>query len=131
MVSIANNTDIGTYTLDISATSSTTNLTTQLNVTVRGKHLFILSGQSNMKYLDISISFTLKIESEFSKDNVIIVYYGEGGRPIRRWYKNWEDINGNGRSENGIIYDDILWPKVTNAIKNQDIAVVTFIWMQG
>ena len=54
-----------------------------------GKHLFILSGQSNMAGLRPDESFTPAVEAAFGKDNVVIVFSAQGGQPIRRWYKKW------------------------------------------
>ena len=59
-----------------------------------GKHLFILSGQSNMARLDPSDSFTPTVIKEFGSDNVIVVKDAKGGQPIRRWYKNWKPAKG-------------------------------------
>ena len=60
-----------------------------------GKHLFILSGQSNMQGLNPEESFTPAVENEFGKENVIIVKYALGGQPIRRWYKKWTPPEGD------------------------------------
>ncbi|MBP89193.1 MAG: acetyl xylan esterase [Planctomycetaceae bacterium] len=56
----------------------------------QGKHLFILSGQSNMARLELNESFTPTVIKEFGKDNVIVVKDAKGGQPIRRWYKKWK-----------------------------------------
>ena len=53
------------------------------------KHLFILSGQSNMAGLRPEESFTPAVEAAFGKDHVIVVKDAQGGQPIRRWYKKW------------------------------------------
>ena len=57
--------------------------------TEQGKHLFILSGQSNMGGLDPTISFTPTVEAEFGKDNVIVVKKAWGSKHIARWDKKW------------------------------------------
>jgi hypothetical protein len=54
------------------------------------KHLFILSGQSNMVGLKPEESFTPIIEDEYGKENVIVVKNAFGGQPIRRWYRDWK-----------------------------------------
>lgn len=59
-----------------------------------GKHLFILSGQSNMARLDPSDSFTPTVIEEFGKDTVIVVHDAKGGQPIWRWYKKWKSATG-------------------------------------
>ncbi len=58
------------------------------------KHLFILSGQSNMAGLDPNISFIPAVEKAFGKDDVIVVKSAQSGQPIKRWVKNWEDPTG-------------------------------------
>lgn len=98
-----------------------------------GKHLFILSGQSNMAGLDPNISFTPTVEEALGKDNVIVVKSAQGGQPIRRWYKQWKDAQGNeptNKKQVGDLYD-VLMKKVALATKDQKIASVTFVWMQG
>jgi len=44
-----------------------------------GKHLFILSGQSNMRGLDTDLSFTPTVQEAFGKVNVIVVKDAKGG----------------------------------------------------
>ena len=58
-----------------------------------GKHLFILSGQSNMARLDPNESFAPAVFKEFGKANVIVVKDAKSGQPIRRWYKKWKPAN--------------------------------------
>ena len=97
----------------------------------QGKHLFILSGQSNMAGLNPQISFTPAVEDAFGKDNVIVVKDAKGGRPIRMWYKKWQPAEGKSdMAKNGVLYDSLM-KKVTAAIKDKKIASVTFVWMQG
>lgn len=96
-----------------------------------GKHLFILSGQSNMAGLNPKISFVPTVEKEFGKDNVIVVKSAQGGQPIRRWYKEWKDAKGNKPTKGiGDLYDKLMGV-VNPAIKDQTIQTVTFVWMQG
>ncbi|MBU2996678.1 sialate O-acetylesterase [Cellulophaga baltica] len=96
----------------------------------KGKHLFILSGQSNMQRLKLEESFTPTIEAEFGKENVIIVKDAKGGEPIRRWYKNWKPKEGNTPEANPDLYSKLI-NKVNVSIKDEKIKTVTFIWMQG
>jgi len=95
----------------------------------QGKHLFILSGQSNMQGLRPQESFTPTIEAEFGKENVIVVIDALGGQPIRRWYKNWNPLTGNEPVATGDLYDSLM-NKVNPAIVNQNIKTVTFVWIQ-
>lgn len=95
-----------------------------------GKHLFILSGQSNMAGLLPEESFTPILESQFGKEKVIIVKDAHGGQPIRRWYKKWKPLRGNEPKAQPDLYDS-LWTKIHTSIQGEDIATATFIWMQG
>ncbi|MEL6110706.1 MAG: sialate O-acetylesterase, partial [Planctomycetota bacterium] len=95
-----------------------------------GKHLFILSGQSNMGGLKPDESFTPTVEEAFGKENVVVVYAAWGGQPIRRWYKNWKPAQGEAPDKLGDLYDQLM-EKVSAATKDQVFASTTFIWMQG
>ena len=95
-----------------------------------GKHLFILSGQSNMAGLDPKVSFIPTVEEAFGKQNVIVVKDALGGQPIRRWYKKWKPESGDAPKSTGDLYDRLM-KKVDSAIKSQKIKTVTFVWMQG
>lgn len=94
------------------------------------KHLFILSGQSNIARLDPNVSFTPKVEEKFGKENVIVVKSAKGGQPIRRWYKDWKPLVGNQPKAQADLYKTLI-TKVREAIKDEKLASVTFIWMQG
>jgi len=95
-----------------------------------GKHLFILSGQSNMAGLDPNISFTPAVEKEFGKENVVVIKDAMGGQPIRRWYKKWKPAQGDEPKAQPDLYERLM-KKVSDAIEGQEIASVTFVWMQG
>ncbi len=94
------------------------------------KHLFILSGQSNMVGLKPEESFLPTIETAFGKNNVIIVKDALGSQPIRRWYKNWKPLQGDTPVAQPDLYDSLM-KKVNAAIEGQHIETVTFVWMQG
>jgi hypothetical protein len=96
----------------------------------QGKHLFILSGQSNMVRLDPDISFTPAVIKEFGKDRVIVVKDAYGGQSIRHWYKRWESTKDETVNSSGDLYVRLI-NKVNLAIKDKEIITVTFIWMQG
>lgn len=95
-----------------------------------GKHLFILSGQSNMNGLDPDISFTPTVEAEFGKENVIVVKDAQGGQPLRRWYKQWKCVTDEEPQAIGDLYDRLMG-LVNTAINEKKIATVTLVWMQG
>lgn len=101
-----------------------------VSIANEGKHLFILSGQSNMAGLKPEESFTPAVEKKFGAANVIVVKSAVGGQPIRRWDKSWQ-VTGNQKPDQ--IGD--LYARLLNALKpktdGQSFASVTFLWMQG
>lgn len=94
------------------------------------KHLFILSGQSNMARLPPQATFIPTVAAALGKNNIIVVKDAEGGQPIHRWDKSWTSPKGAIPEKRGTRFD-MLMKKVNKAIKNQKIETVTFIWMQG
>ena len=86
----------------------------------KGKHLFILSGQSNMAGLDPNLSFTPAVEGEFGKENVVIVKDAQGGQPIRRWFKQWKPSEGDEPKATGDLYDRLML-KIKASTKNKQI----------
>ena len=95
-----------------------------------GLHLFILSGQSNMVGLKPDQSFTPRVTEAFGSDHVLVIKDAASGQPIRRWYKQWKPAEGDKPEATGDLYDRLM-KKVKPAIKDQTIASVTFVWMQG
>jgi hypothetical protein len=102
-----------------------------------GKHLFILSGQSNMKGLRPDESFTPTVASEFGDSNVIVVIDALGGQPIRQWYKGWKPVEVDTTiprrdmpRATGDLYNRLM-VKVYDTISDENISTVTFVWMQG
>lgn len=81
-------------------------------------HLFLCSGQSNMKNLDLSVSFTPTLKKAFPDDEIIVVKAAYGGRAIARWVPRAK------------IYNELL-EKAKAATKAKNVDTVTFIWMQG
>jgi hypothetical protein len=75
-------------------------------------------------------SFTPTVEGKFGKENVIIVFDAQGGQPLRRWHKDWKPDGGEVAKGNGDLYDRLM-KKVAEATKDQELASVTFLWMQG
>lgn len=85
---------------------------------VCAKHLFILSGQSNMVLLPTEETFIPAIIAQYGRENVIIVKDAQSGKGIENWDKNaWLWLR--------------LKASVNNVTKNKQIHTVTFIWMQG
>lgn len=95
-----------------------------------GKHLFILSGQSNMARLVPEDSFTPVLKSAFGAENVLVVKQASGGKPIRRWYQDWKPLTGEEPKAQADLYDTLM-TRVLATIKAEKIATITFIWMQG
>ena len=95
-----------------------------------GKHLFILSGQSNMELLRPNESFLPILTSKYGAKDIIVKKYALGSQPIRRWYKDWKPLQGDEPKAQADLYDSLM-VKVIPAIKNKTITSVTFIWMQG
>lgn len=105
-------------------------LTSPVFANENGKHLFILSGQSNMQGHKPEEAFTPAVSEKFGKDNVIVIQDALGGQPIQRWYKGWVSPTGEKPETTGDLYDQLM-AKVKPAIKGQKIKTVTFFWMQG
>ena len=94
------------------------------------KHLFILSGQSNMVGLDPDESFIPILEKKFGKEKIIIIKDAKSGQPIRRWNKTWKGKNFEIKDSIGNLYNSLI-NKVRKVLINKKINTVTFIWMQG
>lgn len=99
-----------------------------------GKHLFILSGQSNMAGLDESLTFTPAVTQAFGKDQVIVVKNANSGQSIRSWAKtnheNPPPTRGRVPKVRGELYDPLI-KKVKAAIEGRTLKTVTLVWMQG
>lgn len=95
-----------------------------------GKHLFILSGQSNMREPMIG-TFSATVKKALGEDKVIVASNGLPGQPILRWYRKWTPPEGGKKPELvGDIYDKLL-AIVQKSIRGQKLESVTLIWMQG
>ncbi|HKK75241.1 MAG TPA: sialate O-acetylesterase [Saprospiraceae bacterium] len=95
-----------------------------------GKHLFILSGQSNMARLDPNRTFIPTVADAFGAEDIIVVKSAQGGQPIKRWYRDWKNTDQTIKNTEYDLYDSLM-VKVNNAILEEEIASVTFLWMQG
>ena len=94
------------------------------------KHLFILSGQSNMQGHRPDEAFTPSVEKALGEDKVIVIQDALGGQPIHRWRKQWKTPEGKKPAQSGDLYDRLM-SKVNPAIKGKKLASVSFVWMQG
>ncbi len=95
-----------------------------------GKHLFILSGQSNMQGHRPEEAFTPTVEMALGKENVVVIQDALGGQPIQRWYRDWKFPDRSEPKKTGDLYDRLM-KKVKPAIKDKEFESVTFFWMQG
>lgn len=109
-----------------------------------GKHLFVLSGQSNMKHMNQDVSFTPAVEKAFGKDNVIVVKNAETGAPLLKWDKDYKWPEGRavpqgrkkpGQEEKkelvtGVLYDSLM-ATLKKRTEGKSFDTVTFVWMQG
>jgi len=103
-----------------------------------GHHLFILSGQSNMRD-PLPKSFQAAVQKVFGADKVTVVTLAHPSQPIRRWYKKWHlpegqvealPKDGKAPTPNGNLYDALI-ASVKKATQGKSLTTVSYIWMQG
>ena len=105
-----------------------------------GKHLFILSGQSNMTG-GLKTGFAKTVEGTFGADNVVVVHHSKSGRGIRFWDKDYtfpENYRFPGKGvpsertklQHGQEYRPLI-EKAREALDGKTFDTVTFVWMQG
>jgi len=106
----------------------------QISAQLEAKHLFILSGQSNMVGLAPSLTFIPTVVSAFGKSNIIVVKDAHSGQSIRSWCKSNHEYPpptaGRVPKVRGLLYDSLI-KKVHAAIEGKIIQTITFVWMQG
>ena len=95
-----------------------------------GKHLFILSGQSNMREPMIG-TFADTMKKALGENEVIVSSFGQPSQSIRRWYRNWRPPEGMTVKPSDTEVYDKLMAGVQKAVKGQKLKSVTYIWMQG
>ena len=104
------------------------------------KHLFILSGQSNMTG-GLRSGFARTVEKQYGTENVTVVHHCKPGRGIRFWDKDYQfpanyEFPGKGapsersKQQHGELYGPLI-EKVQEACRGKPHDTVTFIWMQG
>lgn len=74
------------------------------------RHLFILSGQSNM-HQPLPDSFRRCVEQVFGADRAVVVTVAHPSQPIKQWYKDWKPPEGmtDPKPEaNGSLYGKLL-----------------------
>jgi len=117
-------------------------------VQAEGKHLFVLSGQSNMFHMKPSESFTPAVKKVFGEGKVTVTMTAKRGAAIRNWDKDYPWPEGKmvpqGRKRPGHVdktreefmadfgglYDALL-KRVKEKVEGETYDTVTFVWMQG
>lgn len=101
------------------------------------RHLFILSGQSNMDGLKADKDFTPELRRLLPGREVVVVQDDERAQALRRWVAEWAAIaTRHGfedkkppKNPDGDLYDRLI--KAVRASAQGQFDSVTFIWMQG
>lgn len=99
-----------------------------------GKHLFILSGQSNMTGA-VRDAFASHVQEHFGEGNAVVVMRMKSGRGIRFWVSDYRQPHGRGlttkkMNSNGQEYKPLIEAALA-AKKGHCFETVGFIWMQG
>ena len=99
------------------------------------RHLFILSGQSNMQGLNEKTSVLPELKKLLPGADIQHVKYARGGQPIRKWVKTWDQIArrhklGQQFRDPSEFYDIVL-KQARSKIAEGKFNSVTFLWMQG
>ena len=99
-----------------------------------GRHLFILSGQSNMTGM-VRDAFVDRIQKRFGRENTAVVMRMKSGRGIRFWVADYRQPEGRGLTarkmkSNGQEYKPLI-EAIMAVRKDQSFDTVGFIWMQG
>lgn len=105
-------------------------------------HVFILSGQSNMAGMNPTLGLVPEAKRLFPEQEVVFFKVAQGGKPIRLWVKEWNQIAGKhqvsvlneiqgGKDPSMTFYRPILTQYRSLLEKHPDPASVTFCWMQG
>ncbi len=82
------------------------------NAVAGGKHLFILSGQSNMQLMDEEKSFVPAVKAAFGSAEVIVVKLAKKARSIRYWHKEYR-----------------YWPQIREAQVKLAESLERFAWI--
>ena len=105
-------------------------LSSRVDAADNGKHLFLLSGQSNMKRFQHKQFFMPAVHAKYGAENVIVIKNAEGGQPISMWYKGWTSSKGEQPKDTGRLYDELI-EQIKEQTNGIVIKSVTLIWMQG
>lgn len=99
-----------------------------------GKHLFILSGQSNMTG-GVRNGFTERVHEHLGPENAVVVMRMKSGRGIRFWVEDYRQpqergLTGRKMTSNGQEYGPLI-EAVMAATREDSFDTVGLIWMQG
>lgn len=105
-------------------------------------HLFILTGQSNMAGMKPELGFVPETSLLFPDAEVSFIKVAQGGRPIRDWVAEWDEIakksgvdaaatRAKDKAKGTPYYDQILEKMKPLLAKNPQPTSITFCWMQG
>ncbi len=105
-------------------------------------HLFILSGQSNMAGMNPALGLVPEAKRLFPDQEVVFFKVAQGGKPIRLWVKEWNQIAAKhqvnvlnelqgGKDPSMTFYRPILAQYKSILEKHPAPASLTFFWMQG
>ncbi len=98
-------------------------------------HLFILSGQSNMAGMKPEAGFLPEAKKLFADGEVVFIKVASGGKPIRLWVTEWNEIAKKYKVKTTITetkyYKPIIEQYNKLLAKHSKFASVTFCWMQG
>ena len=98
------------------------------------RHLFILSGQSNMAGLKPESAFLPELKKLLPDADIQHVKFAKGGQPMRKWVKNFDEIAAKHdlkpHNDPGSFYDEVLKLARANIAAGKP-KTITFFWMQG
>ncbi|HBM78331.1 MAG TPA: hypothetical protein DD438_09475 [Verrucomicrobiales bacterium] len=99
------------------------------------RHLFILSGQSNMQGLKENTSVLPELKKLLPGADIQHIKYARGGQPIRKWVKTWDQIARKHQLtqqfKDPSEFYDIVLKQAKAKIAEGKFDSITFLWMQG
>ncbi len=99
------------------------------------RHLFLLSGQSNMAGLKEKTSVLPELKKLLPGADIQHVKFARGGQPIRKWVKTWDEIAKKNKltqqfKDPAEFYDMVLKQAKASIAEGKPDSI-TFLWMQG
>ena len=99
------------------------------------RHLFILSGQSNMQGLKEQASVLPELKKLLPGADIQHVKFAQGGQPIRKWVKTWDEIARNNKltqqfNDPAEFYDVVIKQAKASIAEGKPDSI-TFLWMQS